>query len=304
MTRSVRIIGAPTDFGANRRGVDMGPSAIRYAGLSDEIESAGVECADVGDLSVPRVEEEATVDDEGINAHYLPAIEDVSTRLADEVAMSHDDGRLPVVLGGDHSIAIGTLAGSARDADLGVVWFDAHADFNTPETSPSGNVHGMPLAAALGRGAFGDMPWATAPRIPEENIVLVGIRSLDEIERSTLRETDVTVFTMSDLDEEGIPTVVDRAIDIASDGVDGIHVSLDMDWLDPREAPGVGTPVRGGVTYREAHAAMEVVAEKDAHADVLRSLDVVEVNPILDERNETADLATELAASALGKRII
>ncbi|MFT4891398.1 MAG: arginase [Halobacteriales archaeon] len=303
MTRNVRIIGAPTDYGANRRGVDMGPSAIRYAGLADEIESAGVECVDVGDLSVPRVEEEATVDDEAINAHYLSAIEDVSTRLANEVAASHDDDSLSLVLGGDHSIAIGTLAGSARDADLGVVWFDAHADFNTPETSPSGNVHGMPLAAALGRGVFGDRPWANAPRIPEENVVLVGIRSLDEIERSTLRDSDVTVFTMSDLDEEGTPTVVDRAIEIASDGVDGIHVSLDMDWLDPTEAPGVGTPVRGGVTYREAHAAMEVVAEKDAHGDVLRSLDVVEVNPILDEHNETADLATELAASALGKRI-
>jgi arginase len=303
MTRNVRIIGAPTDYGANRRGVDMGPSAIRYAGLADEIESAGVECVDVGDLSVPRVEEEATVDDEAINAHYLSAIEDVSTRLANEVAASHDDDSLSLVLGGDHSIAIGTLAGSARDADLGVVWFDAHADFNTPETSPSGNVHGMPLAAALGRGVFGDRAWANAPRIPEENVVLVGIRSLDEIERSTLRDSDVTVFTMSDLDEEGTPTVVDRAIEIASDGVDGIHVSLDMDWLDPTEAPGVGTPVRGGVTYREAHAAMEVVAEKDAHGDVLRSLDVVEVNPILDEYNETADLATELAASALGKRI-
>jgi len=304
MTRSVRIIGAPTDYGANRRGVDMGPSAIRYAGLAGEIESAGVECVDVGDLSVPRVEEEATVDDERINAHYLPAIEDVSTRLADEVAATHEDDRLPLVLGGDHSVAIGTLAGSARDADLGVVWFDAHADFNTPETSPSGNVHGMPLAAALGRGAFADMAWANAPSIPEENVVLVGIRSLDEVERSTLRESDVTVFTMSDLDEEGIPTVVDRAIEIASDGVDGIHVSLDMDWLDPTEAPGVGTPVRGGVTYREAHAAMEVVAEKDAHGGILRSLDVVEVNPIIDERNGTADLATELAASALGKRII
>jgi arginase len=303
MTRNVRIIGAPTDYGANRRGVDMGPSAIRYAGLSDEIESAGVECVDVGDLPVPRVEEEATVDDEKINAHYLPAIEDVSRRLADEVAASHEDGRLPVVLGGDHSIAIGTLAGSARDADLGAVWFDAHADFNTPETSPSGNVHGMPLAAALGRGAFADRPWATAPSISEENVVLVGIRSLDEIERSRLRDSDVTVFTMSDLDDEGTTAVAERAIEIASDGVDGVHVSLDMDWLDPREAPGVGTPVRGGVTYREAHAAMEVVAEADAREGILRSLEVVEVNPILDDSNVTADLATELASSALGKRI-
>jgi arginase len=304
MNRAVRIVGAPTDYGANRRGVDMGPSAIRYAGLADEIESAGVACVDAGDLTVPRVEEEATIDDESINAHYLPAVRDVSERLADEVAAAHEGDSLPLVLGGDHSVAIGTLAGSARDADLGVVWFDAHGDFNTPESSPSGNVHGMPLAAALGRGSFADMPWARAPGLSEANVVLVGIRSLDEAERSTLRDSDVTVFTMSDVDEDGMPSIVDRAIEIAADGVDGIHVSLDLDWLDPKEAPGVGTPVRGGVNYREAHSAMEAVARADARDDVLRSFEVVEVNPILDDRNETADLATELAASALGKRIM
>jgi arginase len=303
MTKTVRIIGAPTDYGANRRGVDMGPSAIRYAGLADEIESGGIECVDVGDLDVPRVEEEATTKEAELNAHYLPAIRDVSERLADEVAAARDDDRIPLVLGGDHSVALGTLTGSARDADLGVIWFDAHADFNTPDTSPSGNVHGMPLAAALGRGAFANRPWANAPRISEENIVLVGIRSLDQVERSILRESDITVFTMSDLDDEGTTAIVERAVDIASDGVDGVHVSLDMDWLDPREAPGVGTPVRGGVTYREAHAAMEVVAEADARERILRSLEVVEVNPILDDSNVTADLATELASSALGKRI-
>ncbi|WP_129115759.1 arginase [Halegenticoccus tardaugens] len=302
MTRSVRIIGAPTDYGANRRGVDMGPSAIRYAGLADELVRAGVSTVDAGDVAAPRAEErdpDATAPPAG-KAKFLRETEEVCARLADEVAAAIDGGESPLVLGGDHSVAIGTLAGSARDADVGAIWFDAHGDLNTPTTSPSGNVHGMPLAAALGVGEFADLDWAVAPGLRERNVALVGLRSLDSAEKKVIRESDLTAFTMSDIDERGIPDVVEEALAVAGDGTDGVHVSLDLDWLDPKEAPGVGTPVRGGVTYREAHSAMEAVAESGA----LRSFELVEVNPILDEHNETAALATELAASAFGKRIL
>jgi arginase len=326
MSRQVQIIGAPMDLGANRRGVDMGPSAIRYAGLADELEAAGVETTtDAGDLLVPRAEErdpDAEQPAEG-SAKFLRETADVCSRLADEVAAALDEDTFPLVLGGDHSIAIGTVGGAAREADLGVVWFDAHGDFNTPKTSPSGNVHGMPLAAVLGIGDFADTEWANAHTLREENVAMVGLRSLDDAEREAIRNSDVTAYTMSDIDERGITPVVEDALDVAtygisasearggssdewseSDGVDGIHVSLDLDWLDPKEAPGVGTPVRGGVTYREAHSALETVAERDEDEGVLRSLEVVEVNPILDESNETAELATELAASGLGKSIL
>ncbi|WP_049924621.1 arginase [Halopiger djelfimassiliensis] len=303
MVSTVRIIGAPIDYGANRRGVDMGPSAIRYAGLSDELEQAGVEPVDAGDLHVPRAEEldpDADQPPEG-NAKFLGEIEDGCSRLADRVEDTLADGEFPLVLGGDHSVAIGSMHGAARDADLGVIWFDAHADLNTPQTSPSGNVHGMPLAATLGRGAFGDMEWAHAPTVREESIAYVGLRSIDEKEREMVRDSEMTAFTMADIDERGITAVVEDALEIATDGTDGVHVSLDLDWLDPKAAPGVGTPVRGGATYREAHSALETVSEYD---DALRSMDVVEVNPILDEANETATLAAELTASAFGKRIL
>jgi len=298
----VRIIGAPSDYGQGRRGVDMGPSAIRYAGLSTELESAGASCRDAGDLSVPRAEErdpDYRTPSEG-DAKFLRETEDVVTRLGDGVADTLADGETPLVLGGDHSVAIGSLRGSARDAEIGAVWFDAHGDFNTPTTSPSGNVHGMPLAAALGIGEFAGVEWANAPTLREENVVVVGLRSVDDAERRMLSDSDVTVHTMSDIDERGVRAVVDDAIQVASHGVDGVHASLDMDWLDPNEAPGVGTPVRGGVTYREAHLAMELLAE----AEVCRSMEIVEVNPTLDESNETAELATELAASAFGKTVL
>lgn len=301
MTRQVRIIGAPTDYGANRRGVDMGPSAIRYAGLAEELAAIDRSPVDGGDLAVPRAEErdpDAAPPTEG-SAKFLKEVREVCERLADEVAGTLDAGQFPLVLGGDHSIAIGTLDGVSRDAETGVIWFDAHGDFNTPDTSPSGNVHGMPLAAMLGYGEFGDTEWPPE-EIDPETVVLVGLRDLDGPERAAIRDSDVTAFTMSDIDERGVGAVTERALDIAADGTDGIHVSLDIDWLDPNEAPGVGTPVRGGVTYREAHAALETVARHGG----LRSLELVEVNPILDQRNETADLAVELAASALGKRIL
>ncbi|WP_241432319.1 arginase [Halogeometricum borinquense] len=277
----------------------MGPSALRYAGLVDELSSAGVSTEDAGDLAVPH-HAIHDADAGGENAKHINEVEEVTTALADAVADALSDEVTPLVLGGDHSIAIGSMVGSARDADIGVVWFDAHGDFNTPETSPSGNVHGMPLAAALGIGDFEGVEWANAPRLKEENVAIVGLRDVDENETTAIQDSDVTAYTMSDIDERGITEVTQDALDVATNGTDGVHVSLDLDWLDPREAPGVGTPVRGGVTYREAHAAMELVAESGA----MRSLELVEVNPILDEHNETAAVATELAASGFGKRIL
>jgi arginase len=298
---NVRLIGVPMDLGADRRGVDMGPSAIRYAGLADAVEAASNACADRGDLPVPRPEtHDGTGGEYGDRAKFLDETRAVCTALADEVADALDDGRLPLVLGGDHSIAIGSMSGAARDRDLGVVWFDAHGDYNTPSTTPSGNVHGMSLAAALGVGEFAAHDWARAG-IDPENVALVGIRDLDDAEREALADSDVTVYTMSDIDEQGLPAVADAALDVVTDGTDGFHASLDMDFLDPDEAPGVGTPVRGGVTYREAHAAMEEVAD---HRDQLVSMELVEVNPILDQHNRTAELGVELVASALGKRIL
>jgi len=297
----VRLIGVPMDLGADRRGVDMGPSAIRYAGLAAAVEAVGHDCADAGDLPVARPETVGNGDGRlpsGGRAKYLEQTREVCLDLEASVAETLAEGAFPLVLGGDHSIAVGTARGTALDADVGLVWFDAHGDYNTPETTPSGNVHGMSLAALLGIGRFGDSDWADAGVDPG-NVAVVGARSLDDAEVDALRESRVTVFTMSDIDRRGVSSVVADALDRACAGTEGLHVSLDMDWLDPAEAPGVGTPVRGGVTYREAHAAMEMVAER-----ALRSLELVEVNPILDDHNATAELAVELAASALGKRVL
>jgi arginase len=298
---NVQLIGVPMDLGADRRGVDMGPSAIRYAGLADAVETADHSCADRGDLPVPRAETRDRGGGQyGSRAKFLAETREVCTTLADEVAETIESGRFPLVLGGDHSIAIGTLAGVARETDIGVVWFDAHGDYNTPSTSPSGNVHGMSLAATLGCDEFADQPWARSG-IDPSNVALVGIRSLDAAERDALADSEMAVYTMSDIDERGLPAVATEALDVATDGTDGFHASLDMDFLDPDEAPGVGTPVRGGVTYREAHAAMEEVADR---REGLVSMEVVEVNPILDQHNRTAELGVELVASALGKRIL
>ena len=294
------------DYGANRRGVDMGPSAIRYAGLASELQKTGVQCVDGGDLFIPRAEERDPDADQPVdgNAKFLREVGEICSRLRDEVADALAGDTFPLVLGGDHSIAVGTMGGAARDAELGVVWFDAHADLNTPETSPSGNVHGMPLAAALGRGVFVDLEWAHVPNLREASIAYVGLRNIDDREREWIRESEMTAFTMADVDERGITAVVEEALEVATRHTDGVHVSLDLDWIDPTAAPGVGTPVRGGVTYREAHSALETVSRWDEANDILRSMDLVEVNPILDEQNETAVLATELAASAFGKRIL
>ncbi len=209
------------------------------------------------------------------------------------------------MLGGDHSLSIGSVNGSAADVErLGLIWFDAHGDINTPDSSPSGNLHGMPLAALLGYGSFADMDWADAERLCEENVVYVGLRRLDTEEKSIIKNSAMTAFTMRDIDRNNIGRVVDQALDAAMDGTDALHVSLDMDWVNPTEAPGVGTPVPGGVTYREAHLAMETIAQRNQDAEVLRSMDIVEVNPILDEQNRTAELACELTASVLGKSVL
>lgn len=302
MNRTVEIVGVPMDLGTDRRGVDMGPSAIRYGGIATGLEDIGLDCTIAGDLSVPNPKhrDPETVQQVDGQAKYLAETAAVCQRLANHVDQIRADGRFPLVLGGDHSIAIGTTNGIAS-APTGVLWFDAHGDFNTPETTPSGNVHGMALAAILGEGVFGEMDWAHTPTVSPSNVALVGIRDLDETEREHLHDSDISVFTMSDIDERGIASVVREAIGIATADVEQFHVSFDLDFLDPNEAPGVGTPVRGGASYREAHTAMELLHEEAAAE--MTSLELVEVNPILDQHNRTAELASEIAASALGDRI-
>jgi arginase len=299
MNRPVRVLGVPTDYGVDRRGVDMGPSAIRYAGLEDAIEDVGLSCTDAGDLSVPEGPMHGPADVGRDAAKYLDEVEVVTRALAERVGGAIEDDTLPLLLGGDHSIAIGSAKGAAETGDLGVCWFDAHGDYNTPATTPSGNVHGMSLAAILGAGEFADAEWALSGVEPR-NVAVIGVRDLDDGEREALRESEISVFPMSAIDRQGISAVLDDAFETVRADTDGVHLSLDLDWLDPQEAPGVGTPVRGGATYREAHTAMERVAE--TIGPDLRSIELVEVNPILDRHNETAELAVELVASALGKR--
>ena len=292
------VIGAALDLGAGRRGVDMGPSAIRYAGLDSRIAELGLELVDLGNVETA-VAEATSVGDE--HARFLPQIKATCRRIAELVSSATRAGSVPLVLGGDHSVALGTFSG-LREAHGpgGAIWIDAHGDLNSPETSPSGNVHGMVLAAALGHAGalFGDDGWGL-PALAPGRVALVGVRSLDEGERALLRELDAKIFTMSDVDRLGIEHAIREALEhVAGPGF--VHVSLDLDALDPDVAPGVGTPVRGGLSYREAHLAMELVAE----SGLASSLDVVEVNPILDRENETGKLAVELVASALGARIL
>jgi len=298
--REVAVIGGTLDLGAGRRGVDMGPSAIRYAGLDQQLtEKLGVTVTDAGNVISPVVETAAVGD---VHARYLDQILDLCGRLAGLVESTVGRGALPLVLGGDHSVALGSLVGmaKARGGAGGVVWVDAHGDVNTPETSPSGNVHGMVLAAALGLagGEFARDGWPL-PAVDPGRVALVGVRSLDDDERELLQRIEAKVFTMSDVDRIGIEPCMREALAHGSGGA-FLHISLDLDVVDPEYAPGVGTPVRGGLSYREAHLAMEVVAE----SGVLDSMDVVEVNPILDRENATGQLAVELVASALGARII
>ncbi|HSJ93902.1 MAG TPA: arginase [Gaiellaceae bacterium] len=294
----VAIIGAPLDLGAGRRGVDMGPSAIRYAGLGERLEGLGLAVEDRGNVGAALPE---TISTGNERARFLPEIKATCERIAAEVSRAADEGLMPLVLGGDHSIALGTVGGMAAARGVGAaIWLDAHGDLNTPETTPSGNVHGMPLAAALGAAedGFGSEAWPL-PALDPARTSLVGVRSLDEGERALVRELGLQVFTMSELDRRGVQAVLADALERAR-GAAFVHVSLDMDAVDPDVAPGVGTPVRGGLSYREAHLAMELVAE----SGLLDSFEIVEVNPILDVSNETAALAVELAASALGASIL
>jgi arginase len=294
----VAVIGAALDLGAGRRGVDMGPSAIRYAGLEPRIEGLGRRVQDWGNVTTA-VAEASAVGDERVR--FLEPIKETSARIADLVVRAVESGAMPLVLGGDHSVALGTLGGLARaEGPGGVLWLDAHGDLNRPETSPTGNVHGMPLAAVLGlAGPEFESEAYRLPAVDPARVALVGIRSLDDGERELLSELDALVYTMSDVDRLGIEPVLKQSLEhVAGDSF--VHVSLDMDVLDPEVAPGVGTPVRGGLSYREAHLAMELVAE----SGLAGSLEVVEVNPILDRENETAKLAVELVASALGARIL
>jgi arginase len=294
----VAVIGAPLDLGAGRRGVDMGPSAIRYAGLDQRIAELGRECVDWGNVETAVAEATEVVDEQ---ARFLPQIMETCARVAELVERAAAEGYLPLVLGGDHSVAVGTLGGLARlRGPGGVLWIDAHADLNRPETSPSGNVHGMALAAALGLAGerFADGSWPL-PAAEPARVALVGVRALDQGERELLGRLDARVYTMSDVDRLGLEPVVRESLaHVAGPGF--VHVSLDMDVVDPDVAPGVGTPVRGGLSYREAHLALELVAE----SGLADALEVVEVNPILDRENETGRLAVELTASALGARIL
>jgi arginase len=301
--RFVEIIGVPVDLGAGRRGVDMGPSAIRIADLEQRLEQLGHKVLDSGDVDVMIPETQKVG---AGKLRYKAPVLAASDELRKMVEKSLGEGRLPLVLGGDHSIAIGSVAGStnhfARQGDaLGLIWFDAHGDANTPDTTPSGNIHGMSLAVCLGHGDpdlvnLGER----APKVLARNTVLIGIRDLDPGERDYLKKSGVTVYTMRDLDERGMRDVVDEAIRLASDGTSGIHISIDLDVVDPEDAPGTGTPVWGGITYREAHLAMEMLSDRAQIAVV----DLVEVNPVLDSQNMTGILAAELAQGLLGKRIL
>ena len=301
--RPVHIIGVSLDLGGNRRGVDMGPSAFRIAGLAERLGSLGAPVVDHGDLVAPIPEVKSEGDP---RKKYIRDISRVCDKLFKTSLAAFEKGALPLVLGGDHSLAAGSVAATAeyarRDGHrIGLIWVDAHGDMNTPASSGSGNVHGMPLAALLGPepaelariGGF-------TPKVLPEHTVLIGIRNLDEREKEIVRAAKVHVFTMKDIDRAGIASVVEQAISLASTGTSGLHVSFDLDVCDPSIAPGVGTPVKGGLDYREAHMLMEMVAD----SGLLRALDLVEVNPILDDRNMTAVLGTELASSALGQKII
>jgi arginase len=297
--RDIAIIGVPLDLGAGRRGVDMGPSAIRYAGLRERIAALGYRVRDLGNLAVPLAEQIEPPDaDEPLR--YLQPIAGIVRDLAQQVRQVISGNTLPIILGGDHSLSIGSVAGVAHNRRVGVIWLDAHGDYNTPETTPSGNIHGMGLAVLTGRGH----PMLTGligrtPVLRPGDAALVGVRNLDDGERELLRTSGVRVFTMHDIDRRGMAAVMEEAILHVSAGTIGFHLSFDLDVLDPHEAPGVGTPVLGGITYREAHLAMELIAASGR----LISLDLVEVNPILDTRNMTALLAVEFALSALGKTI-
>ena len=299
----IAVIGAPMDLGAGRRGVDMGPSALRVAGLNQKLADLGYQTEDLGNVVVDQPE---SLPIGPTHARYLPQIAHTCARLAEMVERAADQGKVPLVLGGDHSAAIGSIAGMSRQLHkhgkkLGLLWIDAHADMNTPQSSPSGNVHGMPLACVIGQGP----PELTGlaghvPMVEAQHVALVGLRSVDDIERFNVRGAGVHPFTMRDIDERGMSAVIQEAIQAISLGTAGFHLSFDLDAVDPAEAPGVGTPVHGGITYRETHLAMEMICDSGR----MTSLEMVELNPVMDVANQTAILGVELLLSALGKRIL
>jgi arginase len=302
--RKIRVIGVPLDLGQSRRGVDMGPSAVRVAGLEAKLEALGLVVEDGGNIGVAIAE---TKKEGNPSAKYLKEIAATCIKEAELVVKTLEQGMTPLVLGGDHSIAAGTVSGVAefyrrQNQRVGLIWLDAHSDINTPQSSPSGNVHGMPLAAILGMWQDElSRIYDFSPKVLPENTVIIGVRDIDQAEKDNIRRVGVSeVYTMRDIDERGMRTVMEEALRAAGRGTAGYHVSLDMDWIDPEDAPGVGTPVRGGATYREAHLAMEIIADHGR----MTSLEIVEVNPVIDEHNQTAMLAVELAMSAFGKKIL
>jgi arginase len=303
MAQKIRIIGIPMDLGQSRRGVDMGPSALRVAGLQSRLKSLGHTVEDIGNLNVRQPEEQPYGEK---RAKYLTEIAESCKGLAEITERSLSEGYFPLVLGGDHSIAVGSCSGvsnffRAESKSVGYLWLDAHGDMNTPESSPSGNIHGMPLAAIIGYGPpeLVEM-FGYKPKVEPRNVCLVGVRDLDPKERRLIKESGVHVFTMRDIDERGMRDVMSEALRFVTDDTDGVAVSLDLDFIDPDDAPGVGTPVRGGATYREAHLAMEMIADSEA----MVSLEVVEINPVIDTHNQTALLGVEMVLSGLGKKIL
>jgi arginase len=303
MGQKIRIIGVPMDLGQSRRGVDMGPSALRVAGLQARLKQLGHTVEDIGNMFVKQAEEQPYGEK---RAKYMHEIAETCLGLAELTERALDEGFLPLVLGGDHSIAIGSVSGVSRfyrreSKKVGFLWLDAHGDMNTPESSPSGNVHGMPMASLIGYGApeLSEL-MGYKPKVEPRHVALVGVRDLDAKERRLVKESGVHAFTMRDIDERGMRDVMAEALRVVCDDTAGVAVSLDMDFVDPEDAPGVGTPVRGGVTYREGHLAMEMVADTEA----MVSLEIVEINPVIDEANKTALLGVEMLLSALGKKIL
>jgi arginase len=303
MAQKIRIIGVPMDLGQSRRGVDMGPSALRVAGLQTRLKQLGHSVEDIGNMPVKQPEEQPYGEK---RAKYLHEIAETCRDLAEMTEKTLSEGFLPLVLGGDHSIAIGTCSGVSdffrkQSKKIGCLWLDAHGDMNTPESSPSGNVHGMPLASLIGYGAPELVELlGYKPKVEPRNVAIVGVRELDAKERRLVKDSGVHALTMRDIDERGMREVMSEALRFATDDTEGIAVSVDMDLIDPSDAPGVGTPVRGGITYREAHLAMEMIADSEATA----SLEVVEINPVIDLHNKTALLGVEMVLSALGKKIL
>lgn len=299
----VNIIGFPMDLGADRRGVDMGPSAIRIAGLQEKLEALGYNVIDSGDIGVIIKESQKIVDPK---LKYLPEILRTSKLIADKIERTLDNDQFPLTIGGDHSMAIGTIAGISahcrkNNKEMGIIWIDAHADMNTHETTPSGNIHGMPLAAAVGLGYdelvnFGNF----SPKVKPENVAIIGLRSVDEEEKKNIKKLNIAAYTMSDIDKQGIHRIIVKVLKQFKEKVDHIHVTFDLDSVDPAFAPGVGTPVPGGLNYREAHLLMEAIAD----CGCMSSLEITEINPILDNKNQSAIFAAEIAASSMGKRIM